>query len=358
MRRDPLQPGASPLDPLARRLRRANARLASAIAAWVGPQPRPIVLPADAALRGAPLEWWYAQGELGPAGAPPRFGFELTFARVADPFTGRLGAWAAVCCLLDRQTGAWRVDERRSLGGVAQGPLDFSLGPRDKALDWRLSGGDGPFYLRASLGDQTLDLALHPNRPPVLHGDQGIVDYAGRERLHWMSWTRLAATGTVHDGVQTAPVVGRAWLDHQWGAARLDDHRWKLLLAWLDDGTDLMAFRFEDAAGRVIDRQATRVRPSGAIDRLRVSDESALSLTDADPPWTHGAIAWRPNSRLVIPAWGLDLRATAWAPHQRKRSPQALQAFPIWWEGHVDLVGEQGGAPVAGTGLVEIAGLE
>jgi predicted secreted hydrolase len=349
------------LAPLARRLRRAHFIAQFALASRLGPAPRAVHLPDDEGLRGAPIEWWYTVGQVGPPGQPRRHGFEVTFARVADPVRGRIGAWAAILCIMDRQTGRWTVTERDALGGVSRrGPdrLDLSIGPVDRAQSWRLAGGEGRYLLRAHDGHTGLDLTLHSALPAVCHGAEGRVTYAGVERLHWTSQTRLAVSGNVDDGVSSQPVEGLAWMDHQWGAARLDDHRWRLLFGWLSDGSELMAFRFEDAQGRILEHQSTRRRPDGGVDRLVSTDLSSITLTDEGPRWRGGRVDWQPGTRLQIPAWGLDLRAQPWALHQRKRSSKPFQRFPIWWEGHADLVGTHAGAPVTGAGLIEIAGHE
>lgn len=349
------------LAPLVRRLRRAHFAAQHALAARFGPPPRPVALPDDEGLRGAPIEWWYTVGQLGRPAAAPHLGFELTLARVADPFAGRLGLWAAILCVMDRKSGRWTVTERDARGGVCRsGPdrLDLNIGPVDRAQSWRLVGGEGRYLLRAHDGQVGLDLTLHSGLPAVRHGDDGVVTYAGRERLHWASQTRLQVSGNLDDGLSSQPVTGLAWMDHQWGSARLDDHRWKLLFGWLSDGSELMAFRFEDGAGRVLEHQATRRRPDGHVERLISADGAAIRLRDEGPVWRGGRVDWQPGTHLSIPAWGLDLRAAPWALHQRKRSPALLQRFPIWWEGHADLAGTHNGAPVSGAGLIEIAGHE
>ena len=315
---------------------------------------------------GHPVEWWYLVGQLDAADRGPaqRLGFELTVARLADPLTARLAGWAAVFSFIDPDRGLYRVHERRvwpprSPARPRDRGVHLQIGDgelRLRAEDWVLDGADGRFHLRARLpSGEGVDLDLDTTRPAVRFGDDGVVDYGGREQMAWVSWTRLRASGTAYDGHMARPVGGLVWMDHQWGAPHLAGYRWTVTSVHLDGGDDVLAWRMTDRAGRPVDARCARVSPDGSLREVGAED---VQLTDLPPPFRAGRAEYRPTTRVVCDALGLDLTARPLLLDQRKRTAERFQAFPVWWEGACDVEGLVDGARAHGRAFVEIAGVE
>lgn len=329
---------------------------------------RPVRLPADEGVHAFPLEWWYLIGQVDTvdAGPPVRFGFELTVARLGNPLTGGSAGWSSVFALLDGGTERYTAVERKVFPPASpvvssRGGFSFRVRPGlGGGGDWLLRGAGGAFHVRAAAEGRGIDLALQATRPAVKFGQDGVMDYAHREEMAWYSWTRLDTEGTVQvDGVPRR-VRGLGWLDHQWGAPRLERYRWKVLPMWLSDGTDLLCYRFSDDAGRPLQQYAARVFADG---RHR-DDAAEVHIIDVDPPWVAGpGLVYHPRSRVRIPDWGLDLRVEPLVLDQRKDTDALVQSFPVWWEGSCDVHGTVVGAggeasEISGRAFTEIAGVE
>jgi predicted secreted hydrolase len=296
-----------------------------------------------------PLEWWYLIGWLDIEGEAR--GIELTCARSADPLTGRLAGWAAAHAQVTAD--AYRVEERTRMGdgGLrdAPGQLEINF---PGAPPWSLMTlpGTGEWRARCGLDDGALDLILTATRPPARWGERGVVDYGGRERLAWTSWSRLEVRGALG---RDRLVTGHAWIDRQWGAAWVDGYRWTVVLVQLDDGRDLMAFHMTDRQGRFVHAYAGEHRADGGTRHL---PPAAVRLEPQGPMLRSHGRTFRPGTRLRLAAWGVDLTLQPWRLDQHKRTGRRAQAFPDWWEGACAVEGVVEGAPVSGRAFVEISG--
>ncbi len=326
---------------LTRTLRSASFRLAREL--WRRPLLAPGSIAAADRPHRVPLEWWYVIAWLDVEGQ--RIGVELTVARYADPLGARLAGWAVAHALVTDD--AYRVRERKALG---DGVLDDS--PERLAVafrgapEWSVETAPGSGVWRVRGGhDAPLDLILTSTRPAARWGDAGVMDYGGRESLAWVSWSRLAASGTLGG----RPVTGSAWIDHQWGAAWLDGYRWKVALVQLDDGRDVLAFRMTDRVGLPVATYGGILDQDGNLTRV-----DTVLLDDVPPTLRSRGRAFRPTTRLRLGT--LDLMLTPWRLDQHKVTGRIAQAFPDWWEGACDVTGTDGAESTSGRAFVEISG--
>ena len=197
---------------------------------------------------------------------------------------------------------------------------------------WDLGIGDSGFSIAA--GDEAigLDLRLRPQKPPVLHGQGGLIDFGEVGWSYYYSQTRLAVEGRVtFEGVDRS-VTGQAWFSLQ-----------------LDDGRELMATALRDAEGGVSTTYGTLVGDAGAVTHL---DASALRIQVLDR-WRspHSGANYPARWRLRVPAAGLDLDLTPTIPDQELDTRASTGT--IYWEGSVEA--RQAGQPV-GRGFVELTG--
>lgn len=331
---------------------------------------RPVELPRDERAHLSPFEWWYFVGHLATtdAGPPVELGFETTVVRAG---TG----YIAVFALIDVTAGTYRTWDRYTPSPLAyrsEGEgYRFTFRPTSSATvdfgdwlrsllageTWRVSReATGRYRIDVAHERNALDLALMPVKPAALLGDDGVVRYGSRETLAYYVRSRLDAEGhAVLDGSRRA-VRGRAWMDRQWGAARVWRYRWKFLAVQLDDGTDLVAFRVHDKRdGTLVELYGALVDPTGT---KRALDDAELTIDDRAPVFRHGAIDYPTRSRIEIPSAGLVLDVEPYVEDQRRRTRNVWQPLPVWWEGACRVTGTHGGAPVVGKAFTELAGYE
>ena len=70
-----------------------------------------------------------------------------------------------------------------------------------------------PTARRSAFGSRSTD----PVAEPLLHGEEGCIDFGPAGSSYYYSRPRMAATGTIEVGGEVLEVEGSAWFDHQWG---------------------------------------------------------------------------------------------------------------------------------------------
>jgi predicted secreted hydrolase len=310
-------------------------------------------------------EWWYYTGHL-EAGTRS-FGYELTFFRVGVPATDPAdsgSAWRAHqllfrhVALTDEQGNHFLFDDR---------------GERD-ALD--LAGADSTRYL-VWVGDDyaglepdrrthrlvakpeafTLDLHLTPEKPPVVHGENGVSRKAEGQgnASHYYSFTRLRTRGRLRLGRDTLAVDGLSWMDHEFASNHLGDTHagWDWFSVQLADGRDLMLYRLRLKDGGLEPfSSGTLVDSSGGARHIRYDEFDTGPTGEWVSPHTG---AHYPSGWIVrLPGLGLELHLTPSVLDQElvARSMGGL----AYWEGSVRVTGTSKGRPVTGQGYVELTG--
>jgi predicted secreted hydrolase len=323
----------------------------------------PLAFPRDfGAHPGTRVEWWYATGAL--QAAARRYGFQITFFRVATGFAERqpsrfavnqlLFAHAALSDLGERRL---RHDERIARSGF--GIAEASVTDTDVVLrDWR--------FRREALGERSrylarmpatgagfgFELALETTQPVLLQGVGGLSRKGPRpqQSSRYYSQPQLAVTGMLSvDGVGAA-VTGTAWLDHEWSDAFLDADAigWDWIGMNLDDGSALTAFRVRRRDGSALyaggsfrrrDESATAFGPADvSFSALRRWTSSATKAT-YPVEWAIATPVGRYTVKALFDSQELDSRASTGA---------------IYWEGLSDLLDADGRR--IGGGYLEMTG--
>ena len=313
-------------------------------------------------------EWWYYTGNLETA-AGRHFGFELTFFRKAraidrvEPSAWDLDqVWLAHFTITDTREERFFVDERVNRAGP--GIAAAEVGERrvwngNWSVEWRPGDEVRPTQVLTAINrTASLRLSLAPRKPAVVHGRDGVSRKAAgdpRAASHYVSFTRLAATGTVSIEGEAFAVTGLAWMDHEFFADYPVEGKvgWDWMSIQLDDGVDLMLFGIRDAkGGHGPDTTGTLVDAEGGARHLEFGEvilrpgrRWRSESTEAEYP-----VEWE----VEVPRFDLRLDVRPRIDGQEVFAEGGV--MPAYWEGAVRVAGERQGRPVTGAGYLEMTG--
>lgn len=312
-------------------------------------------------------EWWYYTGHL-TSDNGRRFGFELTFFRRGIP-PGQVetlpSKWSIQqlylthFALTDLEGGRFHYTDKISREGL--GKAGAETGRLHVWVDrWSvLMDGQTPPHqqLQAATDGFAITLDLVPEKPPVLHGREGISRKGADpgQASHYYSLTRLATGGQVRIGTETFAVSGLSWMDHEFGSADLgqDVVGWDWFSLHLSDATELMWYSLRRADGsRDPVSSGTLVLADGHAQPLNAQDLTIEPLTYWTSPRSKGRYPQR--WRMTAPSIQLDLNVESLLADQELDTARSTRV--TYWEGAVAASGQARGAPVTGRGYVEMTG--
>jgi len=310
------------------------------------------------------VEWWYYTGNV--SAGRREFGYQLTFFRVGiDPaWRASESAWAphdvlfAHWALSDASGPRFRFHEQIARPALGMAGADTAA-YRVWIDDWSaaLAPDERTHRLHARAEDMALDLALVPEKPPVIHGADGLSHKSAvrGNASHYYSLSRLATTGWIRAGAESLNVSGESWMDHEFSTSQLDSSQvgWDWLSLQLDSNEELMLYQLRrrdgsieplssgtwvasDGRGAFLPRSAFAIEPTGQWKSLA-----------SGAVYPHG---WK----VRVPSRGVDLTVTPLLDDQELRS--RTMGGVIYWEGAVRIAGTRRGAPVSGKGYVELTG--
>ncbi len=313
-------------------------------------------------------EWWYYTGHLrGRDGQ--RFGYELTFFRIGmrpgesvpKPGESRWRGnelYPAHFALTDVDGGRFAYAERFARDALGMGAASTQR-LAVHAGTWTLAG-PAPFRLHAAadlagFGEVALDLVAVPQKPPAVHGHDGISKKAACVSCasHYYSMTRLATHGTLRRRGSVLDVSGLSWMDHEFGSDELqpDERGWDWFSIQLDDRRELMLYLLRHTDGTVVpESSGSLIDSAGRVTYLpRGAFSVAATGTWASP---HTGARYPSGWRVRVPAAGIDL---ALAPQVADQELSGLVGGIAYWEGAVDVRDASTGRP-SGAGYVELTG--
>lgn len=311
-------------------------------------------------------EWWYTTGNLISADGR-HFGFELTFFRQgADRDATKTQAWdvqdlyLAHLALSDLDGGKFYHTERTNRAGPGLAGIDAGT-HRIWNGNWEFCWTSGnQMTLRAADERFSLQFVLQPEKPPVIHGENGVSQKAAGagHASHYISFTRLKTTGSIEMEGKSLGVTGTSWMDHEFFTHQLEPGQigWDWLSVQLSDNTELMLYQFRRKDGSVDPFSAgTYVDAHGRSQHLTSAD---FRLTPAGEWWTSpvtGAkypVAWT----MEIPKLALKLEATT-----RLKSQELSEGGPLspnYWEGAITIRDTKAGGNLGGVGYLEMTGYD
>lgn len=320
---------------------------------------------------GYQTEWWYYTGNLRGADGH-RFGFELTFFRQGLDLPKRNIAssdatwrpdqiYLAHSALSDIDGQEFYHAERLNragpgLAGVDAGRHRYWNG--NWQVRWTSTLTEAQ-KLEAVCRRFTLQLDLAPEKPLVIHGENG-VSQKGPElgrASHYISFTRLRAVGQLHWNGTSLDVTGLAWMDHEFFTEQLDatDAGWDWFAIQLESNEELMLYRLRKKSGQADPYSSgTYVDAHGQAHFLNSSQFSLSPNTAWQSPNTgaHYPLEWK----ISVPSLDLELSQRTLLNNQELFSKD--QTFPSYWEGAVTYSGRIHGQPVSGVGYLEMTGYD
>lgn len=207
---------------------------------------------------------------------------------------------------------------------------------------------DGRYRLQLSNSREHVgcDLVFELQKPPIRHGDDGVVRGSAGEDMFYYFVPRCGLTGTVTLEGRSQPIVnGQGWYDHEFGGylpdtdapsapvpevdggAAIQDMAWNWTSIQLDDGTDVSAYeivntKLDQPVGKwliVIDPDGTR--------RTATDFEFVPGRTWTSTRTFHTyPISWR----LLAPEVGLEVELEAAFDDQELIT---VISKPAFWEG-------------------------
>ncbi len=327
--------------------------------------PQPLTFPEDFGPHPDYLtEWWYYTGNL-TTERGRHFGYQLTFFRRAlappNQRSVRRSDWAADqiylahFALTDVEGREFQSFERLTRG--AAGLAGARAAPYQVWLeDWVVEQVQPAEYrLRAKQDNLAIDLLLTDQKGPIVQGDRGY-SQKGPEpgnASYYYSQTRLESTGVISLQGREHTVRGWSWMDHEFSTSALSDDQvgWDWFGLQLADGSELMVFHIRKADGSIDAFSSGMYVGSAGDSRVLAREDFEIEVLDYWQSPRSGATypaAWR----IGVPALDLDLRLEPYL------SDQELNTFFVYWEGAVQIMGQQAGKPVEGSGYVEMTGYQ
>ena len=307
-------------------------------------------------------EWWYYTGNL-QTNEGQQFGYQLTFFRRAlsptknimdrESIWGGEQVYMGHFALSDISDGSHYAFERFSRG--AAGLAGAQAAPFRVWLEnWEVvQQPSGEFQLRAAQEDIHLEINLVDIKGPILQGVEGL-SQKGPEignASYYFSQTRLETRGVIQVKDRQFQVTGLSWMDHEFSTSGLSEDQvgWDWFSIQLDDGNDLMVYKFRRSDGRVdpfssgmlIDPDSQTTYLEGSQVDIQVNDYWQSPHTGARYP-----------SSWTINVLSLDLELTI----QPLLSDQEMNVSYAYWEGAVEVRGTYRGEPVSGSGYIELTG--
>jgi predicted secreted hydrolase len=236
------------------------------------PQPgRHFVFPRDYGSHPAfAIEWWYVTGHLFATNGQ-RFGFQATFFRRAlkppgdtnRPASSAFGKdqlFLAHMALTDIAAQQFHYQERLNRDGWDALAVTNTTDVRNGNWSLRLlpekpgAAAGNVFELHGTIGANiAFALNLTPRTPLVIFGTNGVSRKAADPTAssHYLTFPRLATSGTLTLGDSNLTVTGEAWMDHEFSSSQLGAGQvgWDWLSLQLFDGRELMAYRMRRVDG-------------------------------------------------------------------------------------------------------------
>ncbi|XHH08912.1 MAG: lipocalin-like domain-containing protein [Candidatus Bathyarchaeia archaeon] len=312
-----------------------------------------ITFPRDEGFKGTPFDWWYITFHF-ITESKKLFSYTLVYLH-------KEGLCNRQTSITDEETKLFFWEMKKGEFTVKRDLLDLIYWNKNGDRDyWRQKDG---LLFSYDLFTETsnrfkLNVTLTANKPPVVHGDGGIVTMGDGGKSYYYSFTDLAVNGTfTFDGV-TERISGVAWIDRQWGSWDISGFDgWEWFALQLNDNTEIMLYLIFD-----------REKESRLCQSLTVvfKDGTFVNIDDPDQFELKNLGYWKVNYkklplfvqkyflksylssgwRLTIPLYDFDLYIFPIVKNQRIGYGT--------WEGSCRIIGRHNGAKINCVSTVEL----
>lgn len=296
-------------------------------------------LPEDDKPHDSSMEWWYYNGFL-----TSQQGSNYSFHVSLFLIKGLTNHWVIHTSLSDHQTQKHRIEQTQSSGTPEQ--------DSDSGFNFRMNntfniiGNNGQDALAVNYEEFGFDLKLNELTPPILHGDQGIVQMGQSGASYYYSRPRMKLTGTLKLGQQKTKVQGLAWFDHQWGNFTPGQLSWDWFSIQMDDGSDVMLYQLRNLKSDKLSRNGSVTR--NGVTHILTDDDFNLTPVSY---WLSQKTNTQYPTRWKIEIPKFDMTLEAQSKIQNSEFDSRLTTYNHYWEGSVDVSGSHNG-----MGFMELNG--
>ncbi len=309
-------------------------------------------------------EWWYTTGHL-KTDTGKRYGYELTFFRIGNPSEALPinKAWAlnnlymthfAVSDENNRAFFHTQKFNRSALGRAGADPKRYRVWNENWSAYWE----NDRIRLKANMPEFSVNLALTPEKKPVVHGINGVSQKSNCEGCasHYFSYTRLKTDGTIQiKNNQPESVTGLSWMDQEFGSNQLSEDQmgWDWFSVQLDNNVELMLYLLRLKDGNIDPASSgTLIFADGSSEHLLLSDFKVNPTGQWKSPHSKGVypMGWK----ISLPQKQLTLTLTPTFKDQELHTSQINNV--TYWEGSCQVSGSYKTQPVNGQAYVEMTG--
>lgn len=200
------------------------------------------------------------------------------------------------------------------------------------------------------------ELKFTPQKPPVRHGNNGLVEGVKGEDMFYYFIPRCDLKGHVTIKKEKMEVInGSGWYDHEFGCAKQNEQKtaekdvsWNWVSAQLDNGCEFSAYDLVDLKTKkscgsyaiLIDKNGKRFQ-SNNFRLVAVGSRWTSTRTFAVYP-----VEWQ----VDVPDFDLSLKVSASFPNQEFGT---VISRPAFWEGCLEVSGTIKGKKINGQGYFE-----
>ena len=342
----------------------AIARLCDSKALATACETRPLSFPRDHGKH--PLfetEWWYLSGHLS---SPNGKSWAYQFTAFRRSFFWMIGERLILRAPIEGYVGhlaITNIDEQEYAYVETWGtPFLGQAGAREDGLnvwvrDWRLVDENGTFTLSAGQNKISVSLTMVPSKRPVLHGRNGF-SLKGRSKeqaSHHYSITSLQTKGSVTWEGRSHEVVGKSWLDREFGSRMFprDLQGWDWFGLRFEDESEIMLSLIRRSDGTAASTSyGTIVFPNGDSRNIHKGDFSISALGQWTSPRTNTLypMGWR----ISVGPLNLEVDVNPLLKDHEILSRELTGLD--YWDGPVSVTGSKNGELIKGQGYVELIG--
>lgn len=224
---------------------------------------------------------------------------------------------------------------------------------------------DGSYDLHLYDDEQKTGCTLHfvPVKPPVRHGDDGVVKGVSAENMFYYFIPRCEVSGTLRLKNESFDVSGSGWYDHEFGKPpdskkdktgkvkenKRTDVGWNWLSTQLDNGCEISAYDLFDLSGKNpkgVGKWAIIIDPNGKRTAYTKFNLQPLDTWTSMRTFNDYPIKWK----LDVPEAKISLNVTT--PFEQQEFMTVISK-PAFWEGRVNTEGTFNGKAVKGPGFIE-----